>query len=396
MAGGAKGAVGMRLNVMTALYLPILLYAMSTYKLEAGSLILTSDSLIPHAVPQERTIPLGADFIAPIFYEIRPVQQLGRQMGAAIDGDEEEGSGSKDKLAFQPSVFIDESVSPPGMFFDEASGQIRFNTQTAFDGVPSSETLREFTYRATVVGETVDGEEYSNIVEGTFSVFRPIISVQSNVPPMLYADSRNSLNFSVQGIPENAIRLRDRSTGETASGSTLTWTPTGDTTVVFVSYQAPDGELRAVGERGFRVRPAPPPIVGVRRSGDTQLLTGEQTVNPLQPFEIIVRPDDTYAQAFPDDANYRINGLRIRLTRRGLPPTTVDLTAQQLRSLYNQNRSRATGEDVYEINLRQFIQDVRGDGVQIFVQGLERVNFQNRAIPIDPELVTTAFSFAAR
>lgn len=395
MAGGAKGAVGMRLNVMTALYLPILLYAMSTYKLEAGSLVLTSDSLIPHAVPQERTIPLGADFIAPIFYEIRPVQQLGRQMGAVI-GEEESSSESKSKGAFQPEVFIDESVSPPGMFFDEASRQIRFNTQRAFDGVPSTQTLREFSYRATVVGETIDGDEYSNIVEGTFTVFRPIISVQSNVPPLLFADSRNSLNFSVQGIPDNAIRLRDRSTGQTASGSTLTWTPTGDTTVIFVSYQAPDGEVRSVGERGFRVRPAPPPIVGIRRSGERQLLTGEQTINPLQPFELIIRPDDTYAQAFPDDANYRISGLRIRLTRRGLPPTTVDLTAQQLQGLYNQARSRATGEDVYEINLRQFIQDVRGDGVQIFVQGLERRNYQNRAIAIDPELVTTAFSFAAR
>lgn len=401
MAGGGGGAQGMRLNVMTALYLPILLYAMSTYDLEANSLVLNADSLIPHAVAEERTIPQGALFAAPIFYEIRPREQMGRQMGGAVaqeEDEEENGGGGKAKGAFQPDVYIDYDHSPEGMEYDEVSQKIVFNTANAFDGEPSDVTQKDFSYRARVVGKTVDGDEYSNVVEGQFRVFRPLINVQSTVVPQLFADSRNSLSFTVQGISPNDIRLRDRSTNQTAEGPRLTWTPTGDTTVVFVSYVGADGEVRQVGEEGFRVRPAPPPIIGIRRPNETQLLaSGQDAVNPQQPFQLVIRPDDAYAQAFPDDANYRISGIRFRITRRGLPPEEGQLSAQQLQQYYNQNMSRATGQDIYEINLREFIRDFRGaSGLEVFVDGVERVNFQGRAIPVDRELVNTAFSFAAR
>lgn len=400
MAGGGGGATGMRLNVMTALYLPILLYAMSTYSLEANSLVLNAESLIPHAVAEERTIPQGAQFAAPIYYEIRPREQFGRSLGGPTEELIEEGetNDKKSKGAFQPDVFIDYDHSPAGMEYDEVSQKIVFNTANAFEGEPSSVTQKDFSYRARVVGRTIDDEEYSNIVEGTFRVFRPLINVQSTVVPQLFADSRNSLSFTVQGISPSDIRLRDRSTNTRAEGPTLTWTPTGDTTVVFVSYVGADGEVRQVGEEGFRVRPAPPPVIGIRRPNETQLLaSGTDAVNPQQPFQLIIRPDDAYAQAFPDDARYRISGIRFRVTRRGLPPEEGALSAQQLQTYYNQNISRATGQDVYEINLREFIRDFRGaSGLEIFVDGVERVNYQNRSIPVDRELVNTAFSFAVR
>ena len=51
MSGGGSGAVGMRLNIMTALYLPILGYAMSTFDLNPDALVLNSENLYKFTLP---------------------------------------------------------------------------------------------------------------------------------------------------------------------------------------------------------------------------------------------------------------------------------------------------------------------------------------------------------
>lgn len=396
MAGGGGGVQGLRLNVMTALYLPILLYAMSTYDLEGSSLVLTQDSLVPHAVPSQSSLATGEEFEAPIYYEILPIQQQGaRQMG----GVEEEGGGDEAaesaKGAFDPDVTIDEENSPEGMYYDEAEQVIRFNTADVFAGEPSSLHTKELSYRAMVTGKTLEGDEFSSELEGTFSVFRPVINVQSNVPPQLFADSRNSLSFNVQGVDAQSLRLRDESTGHSASGSTIEWTPSGDTTVVEVAYEAPDGELRTLGEEGFRVRTPPPPTVGIREVGEQDFLAGGSTLSPRTDFELVVRPDDTYLTGFPDDARYTVGSLRLRLTRTGVAPEEVEISAAQLESMYDEGRSAALNEDVYRITPRRLFNDPRGNNMQIIIRDLERINYEGRSFTVDTDLFQDSFTFEA-
>ena len=393
MAGGGGGVQGLRLNVMTALYLPILLYAMSTYDLEGSSLVLTQDSLIPHAVPSQSNLATGEEFEAPIYYEILPIQQQGaRQMGGVED---EEGGSASSKGAFEPDVTIDEENSPSGMYYDEAEQVIRFNTADVFSGEPSNVQTKELSYRAMVTGETLEGDEFSSELEGTFSVFRPVINVQSNVPPQLFADSRNSLSFNVQGVDPQSLRLRDESTGHSSSGSTIEWTPSGDTTVVEVAYEAPDGELRTLGEEGFRVRTPPPPTVGIRDVGEQEFLPGGSMLSPRDDFELVVRPDDTYLTGFPDDARYSIGSVRLRLTRTGVAPEEVEVSAAQLENMYDDGRSAALNEDVYRITPRRLFNDPRGNNLQIIIRDLERINYEGRSFTVDTDLFQDSFSFEA-
>ncbi len=396
MAGGGGGVQGLRLNVMTALYLPILLYAMSTYDLEGSSLVLTQDSLVPHAVPSQSSLAVGEEFEAPIYYEILPIEQQGtRQMGGVDEEDGEGGAGDPDKGAFEPDVIIDEEHSPSGMSYDESDQVIRYNTAEVFDGESSDVDTKELSFRADIIGQTVEGDEYTSEVEGSFSVFRPVINVQSNVPPQLFADSRNSLSFNVQGVDEQSLRLSDESTGVTEEGSTIEWTPSGDTTVVNVSYEGPDGELRTLGEEGFRVRTPPPPTVGIRETGEQEFLAGGARLSPRDDFELVVRPDDTYLQGFPDDAQYTIGSVRLRLTRTGVAPEEVEITADQLQDMYDQGRSDALDEDVYRISARRLFNDPRGDSMQIIIADLERVNYEGQSFTVDTDLFQDSFSFDA-
>lgn len=393
MGGGGGGVLGLRLNIMTALYLPILLYAMSTYDLEGSSLVLTQDSLVPHAVPNQSSLAVGEEFEAPIYYEILPIEQQGtRQMGGAEEAEE---GADPDKGAFEPDVIIDEENSPAGMAYDESEQVIRFNTAQVFDGEPSDVDTKELTFRADIIGQTLEGEEYSSEVEGSFSVFRPVINVQSNVPPQLFADSRNSLSFNVQGVDEQSLRLTDESTGISESGSTIEWTPTGDTTVVQVGYEGPDGEVRSLGEEGFRVRTPPPPTVGIREVGEQEFLAGGSRLRPRDDFELVIRPEDTFLQGFPDDAQYTIGGVRLRLTRTGVAPEEVNITAAQLQDMYDQGRSDALDEDVYRISARRLFDDPRGNTLQIIISDLERVNYQGQSFAVDTDLFQDSFSFDA-
>ena len=398
MAGGGGGVTGLRLNIMTALYLPILLYAMSTYDLEDSSLVLTQDSLIPHAVPTESSMPVGQSFQAPIFYEIRPIQQQGtRQMGGAGSDEEmpEGAEGEGQKGAFEPDVFIDEDASPDGMYYDDSEQVIRYNTAEVFDGEPADLDEKQLTYRAEIVGKTVEGEEYRSEVEGSFNVFRPTINVQSNVPPQLFADSRNSLSFNVHGVPEQDLRLTDRSTGLSASGSTLEWTPSGDTTVVDIGYESADGEVRQLGSEGFRVRNPPPPTVGIRGSGDQDFLSGGDRLSPREDFELVIRADETFKRGFPDDAQYEVGGVRIRLIRMGVAPEEIEITGQQLQQMFDEGRSAAMDEDIYTITARRLFDDPRGDNIQIILQDLQRINYEGQRFEIDTDLFQDSFSFQA-
>jgi len=157
MAGGGGGAVAMRLNIMTALYLPILGYAMSTFDVNPDALVVKSDNLQAYAISQQNTVPVGDTFQASIMYELRPTDE----QQDAISDIKGEGSAKKEKSGvkmFEPEVIIDEGSSPEGMYYDTVEKRIIFNTNN-IDFAPG-ENQKRLNYKATVNALTLGGEGF--------------------------------------------------------------------------------------------------------------------------------------------------------------------------------------------------------------------------------------------
>jgi hypothetical protein len=400
MGGGGGGAVGMRLNIMTALYLPILGYAMSTFDLDASALVISSSNLEAYAVPQQRTVALGQEFTASIMYELKPTEA---QLEAANAPDPNNpGAPKKEekKEIFSPKVEIDYSVSPKELYYDSVRKQIVFNTAKVFEGEKDPNVRQKtVTFKARIIGAAASGLAYYREVTESFNVFKPYVDVQSNAAPRLLAGCENSLKFNVPGIEVSELVLRDKSTGKQVSGGTITWTPTGDTTVISVFRQSKSGELGLIDNKGFKVTPPPPPSVFVRLTSDRSkpLLPSDQ-VDLRDDFELVIKPDPTFLVEFPKDAGYRPGGMRVTIARPGLSPQEGYLDANYMREGRDVKNGKARGEEIYTFSIYDALDGAtpKGSGVSFILEKVSRVNYENRSFDLDPTSVNMQFSFRGK
>lgn len=392
MATSNSYALNLRLKIMTILYLPILLYAMSTFDLQPDALVIGSDNLEAFSVPEERSVVLGDEFSASLMYQIVPTPEQMRLFGTT----QQPSDNGPTSFIFDPEVRIDYSVSPESMTWDAENKRIVFNTANVFEGADANVLYKDIPYRVHIRAVTAQRQTFERTVEETFRVFRPMVQVQSNAPPRVVADSRNSLNFGVQGINDNNLILHESSTNRRVEGARLDWTPRGDTTVVTISFTAPDGVVRTIDRRGFRVTPPPNPVVGMRRHQERQFLTGNEPIDLFGRFEVVIRPDDNFLRDFPQDARYEVGSIRLSITRAGLAPEEIVLDRATLARYYDRSRSRASGEDIYgPFSLGEFVPNLRGNGLNVFIEDLNRVNYENRRISLDLNEVRNQFSFRA-
>lgn len=395
MAGGGGGAVGMRLNIMTALYLPILGYAMSTFDLNPDALVLSGDNLQAYAVPTERSVPVGQQFTADIMYQIKPTEA---QLAAMAE--EAAKTGGKDdkshkKGIFEPDVIIDESVSPQGMYYDSVKKMIVFNTADIFKGEKEDVRQKEVTFKAKIVGKSAAGQSYYREVEEKFSVFKPVVEVQSNAVPRLLAECENSLRFNVPGIDPNTLVLTDKSTGMVIEGNSITWSPRGDTTTITVSRKVGD-ESQFIDTKGFKITPPPFPQVymqQVDRSNSKTILNPSSKVSLRDDFVLVIKPDPQFLSDFPQDARYVPGGMKVSIARQGLAPQQGELSGNQLGSKQDKN-AIANGEYAYRFNLADAMRSrPNGAAINLILTGLARVNYQNKRIELPDNTYPQQFSF---
>lgn len=401
MGGGGGGAVGMRLNIMTALYLPVLGYAMSTFDLDASALVISSNNLEAYAVPVQRTVALGQDFTASIMYELKPTEaQAEATPGGEPAADADKGKKKEEKEIFAPDVEIVASESPDGMIYDKKKKQIIFNTSKVFDGERDPNVRsKEVKFKARIVGAAASGLAYFREVEERFTVFKPYVDVQSNAAPRLLAGCENSLKFNVPGIDINELVLKDKSTGKTVNGGTITWTPTGDTTVISVFRQEKGGEPRIIDNKGFKVTPPPPPQVFIRLSTDrTSPLLPSDAVDLKDDFELVVRPDQNFLTEFPKDATYKVGGMRLTIARPGLSPQEGYLDSDYMNEGKEIKLGKSRGEEIYTFSIYDALDGAtpRGAGVSFILEKLSRVNYEGRAFELDQTSISSQFSFRSK
>ncbi|MGM0587952.1 MAG: hypothetical protein ACQETE_06040 [Bacteroidota bacterium] len=387
MGGGGGGAVGLRLNIMTALYLPILGYAMATFDLDADALVLNSNNLKPNVVAENQRVAVGDQYEASIMFTLEnPEHTSGDGHGSAI---------------FVPKIELDYSETPESMQWDEAEERLVMNTNQLFENEGSDVYTKEVAFAGTITGKTAKDIQqdrppsYVEEISGKFTVFRPTIQVQSNAVPKLYSNSRNSLAFTVPGVDASTLSLREKFSGQSFSGNSLTFAPDGDTTAIEVFRSTGDGENSKLGEKGFKITTPPTPTVGLRQKGDQEFFNAESRVDLFSPFEIVVRADQTFASEYPDDAKYRVDEMKVEVTRTGLAPLSETFSQSQLRDRLDL-KNAGEGEFIYEVDLFDVSNNPTGSGISVFITGLSRMNYQNQRIPINLENVPSQFTYKSQ
>ena len=384
MSGGGSGAVGMRLNIMTALYLPILGYAMSTFDLNPDALVLNSENLEAYAIAKNRTIALGDRFEASIFYELKPTDEQLSALDAAEGEHEEKAEDHGADMLFKPHVRIDEKNSVPGIYFDTLASKFFLDTDK-LRAQMGSEMTKTFKFKANVVAKTVGGKGFEKEVEETFTVFKPYVEVQSNAVPSLIAECENSLRFNAIGYDPTALVLSDRSSGQVVNGNTITWSPKGDTTVITVSARTADGQVREIDKKGFRIKPTPSPIAGLRRENDRKFLAPTDVVSYQEFLELVIKPDESFVKDFPKDAKYRIDEVAVEVARRGLAPEYTVLSAADLKTYIDKSgKGRANNEDIYIFSIYDAMgKNMIAQSVNIRIDKIVRINYQGKSIAVD-------------
>lgn len=390
MAGGGGGAIGLRLNIMTALYLPILGYAMATFDLDADALVLNSNNLRPHVVAENSQVAVGDQYQASIMFTLQ------NEAHTASEGDDGHGSA-----IFVPEIELDYSETPEQLQWDPVEQKLVMNTEGLFQNEPADAYTKEVSFEGTITGKTAKDMQQDNPpsyveeISGSFTVFRPTIQVQSNAVPKLYANCRNSLSFTVPGVSTTDLFLKTKFTGNTYEGNSLTFAPTGDSSVVQVFRRSSDGNGSLLGEKGFKITRPPAPTVGVRQGDDNEFLGAEARVDLFAPLKLVVRADETFSNEYPNDSNYRIQTLKVEIARPGLAPIDREFTSSELNDMLDL-KNQGIGEFIYEVDLFDVTNNPRGSGVSMFIKDMARVNYAGNRVPIDIANVPSQFAYKSQ
>ncbi|AXJ02254.1 hypothetical protein CYPRO_3017 [Cyclonatronum proteinivorum] len=369
----------LRLYFMTAIYLPILLYAMSTYQLESGALVIDRDDISPVAIPESRLLFAGDEFSADIFFQ---------PLDSGINGN------ALNTLA-NPGVEIIEG--PEGLVYDAGARKFRFDTSQLFEGVSPEINEVEVSFRANIFIESiVDNEVEAREVERTFVVRRPTVNIFSNTPQRLVSNAENDLSFLIEGVSASEIELRESSRGLRVQGNRIRWSPAGSETNISVYRLSESGEPRLIDVRNFEVVPPPPPRVFMRRHLTEEILSPGDVVNINDDqIEIVVQPDPAFLQDYPNDARYALDIMRISSYQQGRPPQTITVNAADLPR--DNRRNQATRQFIYgPFRLSQLDSSIRGNEVRFEIQGVNRINFEGVTEPVPNNQFQDLFSLNTR
>jgi hypothetical protein len=144
------------------------------------------------------------------------------------------------------------------------------------------------------------------------------------------------------------------------------------------------------------VIPPPPPRVIIRKFQAANAITSNDIISINDDrIEIVIQPDPTFAQDYPNDANYRIGNIVLSYYQPGRPPQTITIPASALP--LDRQRSASTRQFIYgPFRLSQLDNQIRGNEVRIEIERIDRVNFQGSAERVSNELFQDFFSLRTR
>ncbi|PSQ98783.1 MAG: hypothetical protein BRD48_05985 [Bacteroidetes bacterium QS_9_68_14] len=332
----------MRYSVMLALYLPILLYAFSTYDLSDDTYAVQS---VEPVVVGDRTVVLGQPFTARTFLSVG--QSEGQRLQTQGGGVQAVGDSL---LRMSTGGLLSEEEDQKTVSY---SGQFRFRQ--------------------------VDGQMAQLPVQGRFQVRRPEIVATSEATQSLYRRCLNRIRIDVPGLEGRPLRLEYGS--QSTAGRTIALSPSqssSSTVRVFLADSASAGtENVFLGEKEFAVIDPPRPELKVR-SGGREVASGDNIPRRRAVLNFEVEPDQEFRQRYPQDAQYSVGRATVFL-RRGLTASerigTFDLDGGRL--VLTRNLSDAEA----------------GDRITVRLEGVVRINHAGQAIPVSFSEASRTFGF---
>lgn len=332
----------MRYSVMLALYLPILLYAFSTYDLSDDTYAVQS---VEPVVVGDRTVVLGQPFTARTFLSV------GQSEGQRL---ETQGGGVR---AVGDSLL---RMSTGGVLADD-------------------EQEKTVSYEGQFSFQQVGGQMAQIPVQGQFTVRRPEIVATSEATQSLYRRCLNRIRIDVPGLEERPLRLETAS--QNVGGRSIALSPGGSgpqTVRVFLADSASsDTENVFLGEKEFAVIDPPRPELQVR-AGGREVASGDNIPRRRAVLNFEIEPDQEFRQRYPQDAQYSVGRATVFL-RKGL-------TASERIGTFDLDGGRL----VLTRNLRDA---EAGDRITIRLEGVVRINHAGQAIPVSFSEASRTFGF---
>ena len=381
--GGGNSAVTMRLNIMTALYLPILLYSMSTFDLDSDSLVLDSNNHTPHVVADNQSVAVGEAYEASIMFTLKGGGTANKENSDAL---------------FVPEIELDYSKTPNALTWDPEAQELVMDTDQLFAQEAPDIFTKEVSFAGTIKGKTAKDikqdklPSYTESISGTFTVFKPTIQVQSNAVPKLYANSRNELSFTVPGVPTTELSLKEKFSDIETQQNNIQISPSGDTAAIAV-YRA--NSTNPLGEKGFKVVKPPIPQIGLRVPNQNSFLSPSEAISINNEYELVIKADRVFFDEYSDDAQYDLEEIQISVSRTGLVPLRRVIGKDILNQIKDSGKE-SVGEYVYTLPFSQVFPNENLNSVTsltIYITELSRINYQNRKLPIDKESVANSLTF---
>lgn len=335
----------LRYRVMLALYLPILLYAFSTFELEED--VVAAKKVKPVLVGGQTTVVMGQEYTASAYLTATQLAK-GGEVTLTAEGE---------------SITIENNQTlriPTGRLLAEG------------------EDKKEVSYEVQMGYGQLGDSSLTETLRGSFTVRRPELVARSVATRSLYRRTANEIRISVPGLEHRDLRL-ESSTGKSADGRHLRLSPAGDS--VSVRAYLPDGAGEEVylGTKQFVVTDPPRPQIKIRNATGEELTSGDNLSRRRPVVEVEVEPDREFAQRHPQDATYRVRAARVSI-RRGLQASEVLGTFSV--------------EDGGRLQLTKKLQNAAsGDRILIQLQGVVRINHAGQAVPVDLSESFRSFSF---
>jgi len=328
---------------MLALYLPILLYAFSTFDLSDESV--AAQEVSPVLVEGPETVVLGQDYDARAYLTATELAEGGEIQLRTDDSSVQITDGSQLRV-------------PSASLLNEGEDE----TTVGYD----------VTMEYSAIGDT----SFTQVLRDSFTVRRPEIVATRATAQSLYRRTQNQIRIEVPGLENKPLRLE--ANGESVSGREISLSPSGGTVSVD-AYLVGDGSDTFLGTKEFATIRPPVPSIEVRDARGESLTSGGTIPRgrPIIQFEAI--PDREFERSFPQDASYQIRRARVSI-KKGI------------------RASEAIGTFPLEdgrLNLARPLQQIDAraeDQVIIELQDVVRINHAGEAIPVDLSDASVSYS----
>lgn len=291
---------------------------------QVGAKDVAFDKIVPMVLPESQVVAAGARYKAKMF------------IAASASG-------------IIPTMKLDGN---PLSVDDEGFGQVEF---TASAGAYNQDGLARKTFTAEI---EINDEVYTQEIE--YFVAKPVIQIQSASVQALYLNCGNKLDVQVPALGQ----AYNPSFG-VKGGTSIAGQQRGQVTII---PNSPSVELSVssggmlIGSQTFRVNRIPSPDIQLKTGGqpvDEKRGVALSQLSTLRTLTLDAIPDQSFKEALPDDARYRVTEWEITLARGTRPLQTIKANAP-------------------DANIAAFVAQARaGDRIVVEVKEVQRMNFRN-------------------